>query len=43
MICRGEVKGEVILQTSYPDNENLSCLINRGYEEWMKQLKTRKI
>lgn len=40
---RGEVKGEVILQTSYPDNENLSCLINHGYEEWMKQLlKTRK-
>ena len=40
---RGEVKGEVILQTSYPDNENLSCLINHGYEEWMKQLlKLRK-
>ena len=35
---RGDVAGEVILQTSYPDNEDLDCLIKNGYEIWMKNL-----
>lgn len=35
---RGRKKGEVILQTSFPDNEDLNCLINHGYEKWMEKL-----
>lgn len=35
---RGDIAGEVILQTSFPDNEDLDCLIKNGYEIWMKNL-----
>ena len=35
---RGGKKGEVILQTSFPDNEDLKCLIDHGYEKWMNNL-----
>ena len=35
---RGEKPGEVILQTSFPENEDLSCLIKYGYEKWMNNL-----
>ena len=31
-------KGEVILQTSFPENEDLNCLIKEGYEKWMQNL-----
>jgi len=35
---RGGKKGEVILQTSFPENEDLKCLIEHGYEKWMQSL-----
>ena len=35
---RGLKKGEVILQTSFPENEDLKCLIEQGYEKWVKNL-----
>ncbi|MAZ80044.1 MAG: primosomal protein N' [Gammaproteobacteria bacterium] len=35
---RGNIPGEVILQTSFPDNEDLDCLIKNGYETWMDNL-----
>lgn len=35
---RGNKKGEVILQTSFPENEDLNCLIKEGYEKWMQNL-----
>ncbi len=35
---RGLKKGEVILQTSFPENEDLRCLIENGYEKWVKDL-----
>ena len=35
---RGNKQGEVILQTSYPENQDLDCLIKNGYEDWMKNL-----
>ena len=35
---RGSKKGEVILQTSFPENEDLKCLIEQGYEKWVKNL-----
>ena len=35
---RGNKKGEVILQTSFPENEDLNCLIKEGYERWMQNL-----
>ena len=40
---RGEKPGEVMLQTSFPKNEDLKCLIENGYEAWMYNLlKTRE-
>ena len=35
---RGNKSGEVILQTSYPENQDLDCLIKNGYEDWMNNL-----
>ena len=35
---RGTKAGEVILQTSFPENEDLDCLIKNGYEKWMEKL-----
>jgi len=35
---RGELPGKVILQTGYPENEDLKCLINEGYENWINNL-----
>ena len=35
---RGDIPGEVILQTSFPENEDLDCLIKNGYEKWMDNL-----
>ena len=35
---RGSKKGEVILQTSFPENEDLNCLIKYGYEKWIINL-----
>ena len=35
---RGNKSGEVILQTSYPENQDLDCLIKNGYEDWINNL-----
>jgi len=35
---RGELPGKVILQTAYPENEDLKCLITKGYENWINNL-----
>ena len=35
---RGEKLGEVILQTCFPENEDLDCLIKNGYEKWIHNL-----